>query len=270
MPADPKPAGLTVGGLILDLDGTLCRGEQVVPGAPEALNRLREMGVGWVFPSNTLDPPDVYAQRLQRFGIPASPGDIIQPVQVLRQYLRRELPGATLFAIAQPYLRQQLEPEFTFSEDPERIQVVIASYDPQFDYRKLTVAFRALRRGARFLATNVDATCPLPEGEYPDAAAVIGALEACSGRKLELNLGKPSPLMLQAALARLGLEKEAIILVGDRLETDIRMANEAGIQSVLVLTGVTRRGDVASSPWQPGAVLESLAALPELLGLAAR
>ncbi len=267
MPADPNLAGRPVHGLILDLDGTLCRGEQTIPGAPQAVARLRQAGLRVVFLSNTLDPPDLYARRLARLGIPATAQDIIQPVIVLRQYLRRELPSATLFAIAQPYLRQQLEPEFSFSEDPEQIQAVVASYDPQFDYHKLTVGFRALRRGARFLATNIDATCPLPDGEYPDAAAVIAALEACSGRRMELNLGKPSPFMLQAALRRLGEEKEATLLVGDRLETDIRMAREGGLPSVLVLTGVTRREDLENSPFQPEAVIESMTQLPDLLGL---
>ena len=151
---------------------------------------------------------------------------------------------------------------FKLSEDPALIDVVVASFDRGFDYHKLTIGFQALKRGARFLATNMDATFPLPEGELPDAAAVIAALEACSKRQLELNVGKPSPLMLEAAMERLDLEAADLLLVGDRLETDILMGINAGIRTVLVLTGASQRTDLEQSQLKPDAVLDSIAELP--------
>jgi ribonucleotide monophosphatase NagD (HAD superfamily) len=143
----------------------------------------------------------------------------------------------------------------------------VVSFDREFNWEKLTIAFRALRRGALFVATNIDATAPQPEGEVPDAGAVIGALEGCSGRKLDVNVGKPSELMLQATLTRLGLPPEVTLLVGDRLETDIAMGTAAGMRTGLVLSGVTSREGLRGSSLQPDVVLEGLRDLPAWLGI---
>jgi arabinose operon protein AraL len=129
------------------------------------------------------------------------------------------------------------------------------------------------------VATNPDRTCPLPEGEVPDCAAVIGALEGCTGKQVEVVAGKPSPVMLEIALGVLGLGAGDCLMAGDRLETDILMANRAGVRSALVLSGVTRSADLraAGAPEagpdgapRPDAVLDSLADLPALLGIVAR
>jgi NagD protein len=148
------------------------------------------------------------------------------------------------------------------SNAPEEIEVVVASFDRTFDYHKLNIGFQALRRGARFLATNADRTCPVEGGEIPDAGAVIGALEGCSNRQVELVVGKPSPLIMEIALERLGLPADACLMVGDRLETDIAMGRRVGMSTALVLSGVTRREDLAHSSIQPDYVLESIAELP--------
>ncbi|MEM4725049.1 MAG: HAD hydrolase-like protein, partial [Candidatus Hadarchaeum sp.] len=184
---------------------------------------------------------------------------------VLQRYLKQHMPDAVVFAIGEPELSEELAADFRLSEDPDEITVVIASFDPTFDYRKLNIAFHALRRGARFLATNTDATCPLDDDEIPDAAAVIGALEGCSGRKLELVTGKPSPLVAEAALERLGKPASQCLIVGDGLATDIVMGHHVGMTTVLVLTGVTSQADLAHAPIQPDHVLRSLADLPALL-----
>ncbi|MGB9757549.1 MAG: HAD-IIA family hydrolase, partial [Candidatus Bipolaricaulaceae bacterium] len=144
------------------------------------------------------------------------------------------------------------------------VEYVVVAFDRTFDYRKLNVAFQALRRGARFYATNPDRTCPVEDGEVPDAAAVIAALEATTGRKVEKVFGKPSRYMVEAALEILGLPPERCAVVGDRLETDIRMAKENGLIGILVLTGVTRPEDLEHSPLKPDYVLPSLAELPAL------
>jgi len=161
-------------------------------------------------------------------------------------------------------LIEELSAHFVFSQDPDEIDVVIASCDRSFDFDKLNIAFQALRRGARFWAANADATCPVPGGEIPDAGAVIGALEGCSKRKVELVAGKPSPLVAKAALEQLGLPASECLIVGDRVETDIVMGHRAGMHTALVLTGVTRRADLAHAPVQPDYVLESIAEVPRL------
>jgi arabinose operon protein AraL len=252
-------------GIIFDLDGTVYRGEQLIPGAREAVETLRRRAHPIVFVTNALESHAEHAAKLTRLNLPAHPDEVIGATLILMRYLSRHMPDATLFAISDPVLLGQLSTNFRLSEDPEEIDVVIASCDQTFDFRKLNIAFQALRRGARFLATNGDATYPVPGGELPDAGAVIGALEGCSRRKVELIAGKPSPLMVEAALERLGRPAGECLMVGDSLETDILMGHRAGMTTVLVLTGVTRRADLAHAPVQPDFVLQSIAEVPRLL-----
>jgi arabinose operon protein AraL len=248
-------------GYIFDLDGTLYRGEQIIPAAPQTIAGLRERGCGVVFLSNKpLQPREAYAEKLTRLGIPTAPEDVINSSLALARYLTREMAGATLFVIGEPPLLEELKAAgFGFSEDPEHIDAVIASFDRTFDYHKLNVAFQALRKGARFLATNADPTCPVDQGEIPDAGAVIGALEGCTGRQVELVVGKPSPMIVAIALERLGLRAQDCLMVGDRLETDMVMGHLSGIDTALVLTGVTRRERLVEASVQPTFVLESVA-----------
>jgi arabinose operon protein AraL len=142
---------------------------------------------------------------------------------------------------------------------------VIASFDRTFDYRKLCIAFEALKRGARFVATNPDRTCPIEGGELPDCAGVIAHLEAVTLRKVEAIVGKPSPLTIEATLEILGLPAAECILVGDRIETDIRMGKESGMKTALVMTGVTDAKTLEASPIRPDHVFASIAGLEGLL-----
>jgi HAD superfamily hydrolase (TIGR01450 family) len=252
-------------GIIFDLDGTVYLSDHLIPGARQVIEQLREQGQRMVFVSNKpLQSRTDYAAKLTRLGVPTHPDDVINSSLVLTRYLGREMPGVTVFAIGEPPLLEELAASFRLSEDPDEIEVVIASFDRTFDYRKLNIGFQALRRGARFFATNADATCPIAGGEIPDAAAVIGALEGCSKRKVELVVGKPSPLIVEVALEQLGLPAGECLMVGDRVETDILMGHRAGMTTALVLTGVTRRADLAHAPAQPDYVLESIAGVTRL------
>lgn len=253
-------------GYILDLDGTVYLGETVVPGAPAAVAELRVRGRRLMFLSNKpLDSRAAYAEKLSHMGIPARESDVLNSSFVLARYMAQEEPGARVFAIGEPPLLEELERAgLTVTDNPARIDHVVAAFDRTFDYRKLNIAFQALRRGAGFWATNPDRTCPVDGGEIPDAAAVIAALEATTGRKVGTIAGKPSPLMMEAALTVLGLPAQSCAMVGDRLETDIRMALESGLVAVLTLTGVAKRKDLASAEHRPHYVINSLAELAEL------
>ena len=135
------------------------------------------------------------------------------------------------------------------SDDPERIDIVIASYDRTFDYSKLQIAFDAIwfHRRAILIQTNPDRFCPFPGGRgEPDCAAITAAIEACTGVKSVANLGKPSHIMLEEALQGLDVDPAACVMVGDRLHTDIQMALDTGMASCLVLTGETTPDDVAA------------------------
>jgi len=252
---------------IFDLDGTIYLGERAIPGAPETVRRLREAGSRVTFISNKpLEPRERYAEKLTRLGIPAEPADVLTSGHVLGCWLAAESPGARVFVVGEPPLLAELA-AFRLRVTngtplEEEADFVVAAFDRTFDYAKLNSAFLAIRRGARFVATNADRTCPVEGGEVPDAAAVIGAIEGCTGQKVEFIAGKPSPLIIEAGLARMGgLSPDQCLVVGDRLETDMLMAQRAGAVSALVLTGVTRREALAASPVQPDYVLESVADL---------
>lgn len=253
----------TIRGIIFDLDGTLYRGDQATPGAPQAVRRLRQAGCRVTFISNKpLQPRQCYAEKLTRLGIPAEPADVLTSGYVLGRWLAQEAPGARLYVLGELPLLEELRAFGLHPTDGRgAVDFVVAAFDRTFDYAKLNIAFQALRRGARLVATNGDRTCPVEGGEIPDAGAVIGAIEGCTGRRPELVAGKPSPLMIEAGLARMGLPAGECLVVGDRLETDIRMGIEAGTATALVLTGVTRRQDIPASPWRPDLVLESMAEL---------
>jgi HAD superfamily hydrolase (TIGR01450 family) len=231
-------------GYILDLDGTVYLGDVLLPGAERLIRKLRELDRRAVFLSNnpTRDP-QMYADKLTGLGLPTSASEIVNTVVTMVRWLLRNHPGATVFPIGEEPLKRSLrEAGIKTSEDPEQIDFVIASYDRTFDYRKLQIAFDAIwyHERARLITTNLDRYCPLPDGRgEPDAAAVIGAIEACTGAKCEANVGKPDPIMLTTALDLLGLREKDCVMTGDRLYTDIRMALDVGMPCAVVLTGET-------------------------------
>lgn len=258
-------------GFILDLDGTVYLGESALPGAVNTCAELRRRGKKLLFVSNKpLHDRAAYAAKLIRLGIPARPDDVLTSTHVLGLYLSRTAPGHHLYVVGEENTRQELRGHglIVLDEvsaenpmevvDPTGIDAVVVAFDRTLDYCKLNTAYQALLKGARFYATNPDKACPMPGGSIPDAGATIKALEYLTGRAVELVAGKPSPLMLQEAGRLIDLPPERCLMVGDRLETDIRMGLEAGMHTALVLTGVTQRFDLQNSPYQPDVVLESL------------
>jgi HAD superfamily hydrolase (TIGR01450 family) len=200
--------------------------------------------------------------------VPVTEGDIIHSSQVMVNFLRRRMPAARLFVVGEEPLKTELSAAgFVLTDDPGKIDAVIASFDRTFVYRKLQIAFDAIRGGARFFATNADRYCPVPGGGEPDAAAVIAAIEACTATKVEAVVGKPSEYTIEAILDRLGLPAERCMMTGDRLETDVVMGLNAGMDASLVLTGATTEAVLAASPIQPTYVLRRLG---DLLSLALR
>jgi HAD superfamily hydrolase (TIGR01450 family) len=247
-------------GFIFDLDGTLYLGDHLLPGAAEALSRLRAAGKKVAFVSNKpIGTRQEYAEKLNRLGIPCELDEVINSSLVAARWLQKHHPGARCFPVAEaPVINDLLAHGLHISEDPERIDVVVVSFDRTFDYRKLEIAYRAALHGADLMATNPDRTCPMPGYHLPDAACMIAAIEACTERKVDPIVGKPSPIMLQEALDTLGLEAPDCAMVGDRLETDMQMARSAGLAAVLVLTGVTKREDVERIGVRPDIVLEGV------------
>lgn len=237
-------------GYVFDLDGTIYLGDQLLPGAKRLIEALRGLGKRVVFLSNNpTKDPEMYADKLTKLGIPTPPAEIVNTVVTMTQWLLRNHPDATVFPISEePLIRSLRDVGIRISEDPAEIDVVIASYDREFDYRKLQIAFDAIwyHGRARLVTTNPDRYCPLPGGRgEPDAAAIVGAIEGCTGAKCEVNVGKPDPIMLETIMDMLDLDAAECVMTGDRLYTEIRMARDAGMPSAVVLTGETTTGSLA-------------------------
>ncbi len=234
---------------IFDLDGTLYLGDELLPGARRVIDELRARGKVVRFVSNNPTKDlRMYAEKLARLGLLVSDEEIVTTIVTMTRWLLANQPDAVVFPIGEaPLIRALTNAGIRISSNPAEIDIVIASYDRGFTYEKLQIAFDAIwyYKRARLVATNPDPYCPIAGGRgEPDAAAVIAAIEACTGTKCETVVGKPDPIMLRTTLEGLDVELANCAMVGDRLSTDIRMALNAGMVSMLVLTGETSIDDL--------------------------
>ncbi len=240
-------------GYVFDLDGTIYLGDELLPGAERLILKLRELERRVVFLSNNpTKNSEMYAQKLTELGLKTPTEEIVNTVVTMTQWLLQNHSEATVFPISEEPLKNSLfEAGIRMSEDPEEIDIVIASYDRGFDYRKLQIAFDAIwfHKRARLVTTNPDRYCPFPGGRgEPDAAAIVGAIEGCTGAKCAVNVGKPDSIMLKAIMDLVGLEAKDCVMTGDRLYTEIRMALDAGMPSAVVLTGESTTEDLGKEP----------------------
>jgi arabinose operon protein AraL len=249
-------------GWLFDLDGTVYLGDRLLPGAAAAIAALRADGRRVAFLTNKpLQTREDYAAKLTRLGVATTPDDVITSSLVLARHLVTLDPGAPLFVIGEPPLLAELRAHGFEVRADARVRWVVIAFDRTFDYAKLNTALQASRAGARLIATNPDRTCPTEDGEIPDCAGMTAAVEAVTGRTVEAVVGKPSPLMLEVALAALGLPARECAIVGDRIETDIVMGKRLGLATVLVLSGITRADDPRIAEIGPDLVLPSLSEL---------
>jgi HAD superfamily hydrolase (TIGR01450 family) len=240
-------------GYVFDLDGTIYLGDELLPGAKRLILKLRELGKRVIFLSNNpTKDPTMYAEKLGKLGLKTPASEIVNTVVTMTRWLLSNHPEATVFPISEEPLKNSLsEAGIRISENPEEIDIVIASYDRGFDYRKLQIAFDAIwfYKRAMLVTTNPDRYCPFPGGRgEPDAAAIVAAIEACTGAKCQVNVGKPDPIMLETIIDLIGLDAKECVMSGDRLYTEIQMAKHAGMPSAVVLTGETTEEDLAREP----------------------
>ena len=249
-------------GWLFDLDGTVYLGEALLPGAERVIAALRAADRRVAFLSNKpLHTRADYAAKLSRLGIAATAEDVINSSIVLARHLRALDPGAPVFVIGEPPLLAELAAHGFEVRPDHRVRWVVIAFDRTFDYAKLNVALQAVKQGARLIATNPDRTCPTEDGEIPDCAGMIAAVEAVTGHTVETIVGKPSPIILEVALAALGVAAADAVMVGDRIETDIVMGKQRGLATVLVLSGITRADDPRIAEVRPDLVLPGIADL---------
>lgn len=252
-----------VKGFIFDLDGTVYLGKQLIEGADIVINSLLDQGKKVLFLTNkTIESRHRYVEKLRGFNINASLENILNPTVTLIDYLRGHHPDATLYVIGEQPIKDELTlAGFREGMSPSEVDVVVLSWDRDFHYDHLNFAYQAVKLGAKMIATNPDRTCPVEVGDVPDCAGMIGAVEAVAGKKIDVQIGKPSVLTIEAALKILQLKPDECVMIGDRLETDIRMGIEAGMKTALVLSGITTEDDLRSSAWKPDYVLPSVSGL---------
>lgn len=260
-------SGQQIEGALVDLDGTVYLGGDLIPGARNAIQTLRERGVSVLFLSNnTTKRRGDYVEKLDKLGIPATIDDILNSASVTASYLADHHPTDAIFVVGEEPLREELRGAgLAVTDRPEEADVVLASMDREFDYDTLTASIRAIGPDTAFLATNPDRTCPTERGEIPDCGAITGAIEGGSGGTLDRVLGKPAQTTVDAATDAIGVDASRCLMIGDRLETDIRMGNRAGMTTVLTLTGVTDRATLERTDEQPDYVIVSLAEIGTVL-----
>ncbi|TLS37280.1 HAD-IIA family hydrolase [Pseudalkalibacillus caeni] len=256
-------------GIIFDLDGTVYRGEELIDGAAETVKRMKELGNKVVFLTNKpIATRKDYVEKLNKLGIEVQLEEVVNSGYLTGMYLSNVLKrDEKVLVIGEDALLEEIAPfNIPLTESEENAEYVLLSWDRDFTYKKLDKAFQAWKNGAKVIATNPDRTCPVKGGEVPDCGAIIGALEGATGEPIHAVIGKPSSFAANS-IARdiFKLPPEQCYMIGDRLETDIRMAVENGLQSILVLTGVASKEEAESSKYQPDFILNSVADLDSVL-----
>lgn len=252
-------------GVVLDLDGVVYRGRELLPGSAEFLAWLRERELPFAFvTNNSTRTPGQYVEHLRRLGIAAEEAQVITSALCAAALLRRwELRGPVL-VVGGEGLRQAVRQAGNALVDEGEAEAVVVGLDTQLTYARLRAACSALRRGARFMATNLDANLPV-EGElWPGAGAIVAAIRTATGRE-PVCVGKPEPYPFQMALERLGTRPQETLMVGDQMATDVVGARRMGMPTALVLTGVASEEDARAGDVRPDLVARDLGELLRLL-----
>ncbi|MFC7079677.1 HAD-IIA family hydrolase [Halorussus caseinilyticus] len=257
---------MTVRSVVLDVDGTLVRGDETIPGAVAAVDRLRERGLDVLMLSNnpTRTPAD-YADWLADLGFAVGPDEVLTSGALTADYVAAEYPDSATYLLGEAGLRAMLADRgVPLVADPDAAEVVVASIDREFTYDRLREALWALE-GAAFVATDPDRTIPAADRPVPGSGAIVAAVAEAADRDPDAMLGKPATTAAEAVESRVTGTGAEILVVGDRLDTDVLMGERAGMTTALALSGVTTRGDAEVSEVVPDYVVDSVADVESLL-----
>ncbi|RZQ61816.1 HAD-IIA family hydrolase [Amycolatopsis suaedae] len=247
---------------LTDMDGVLVHEEHLVPGADEFLAELRANDISFlVLTNNSIYTPRDLRARLLRTGLDVPETSIWTSAMATAKFLASQRPGGSAFVIGEAGLTTALhEAGYVLTErDPD---YVVLGETRTYSFSAITRAIRLIEAGAKFIATNPDATGPSLEGSLPATGSVAALIERATGRQ-PYYVGKPNPLMMRSALRSLGAHSEKALMIGDRMDTDIHSGIEAGLQTILVLTGISTRESAELYPYRPTRVIDSVA---ELIG----
>ncbi len=243
---------------LIDMDGVLVAGKNLLPGADLFIQRLHEKKRKFlILTNNPLYTPGDLAHRLQTTGLPIEKEQIFTSAMATAMFLKAQNPEGTAFVIGESGLTEAIHDAgyVITSSDPE---YVVVGETNSYSMEQVTKAIRLIHKGAHFIATNPDPSGPSPYGLVPACGAMAALIEKASGFS-PFFVGKPNPIMMRLALNYLGGHSEETAMVGDRMDTDIISGLEAGLITILVLSGITHREQVSSYPFQPNFILDSVA-----------
>lgn len=245
---------------LMDMDGVLVRGDVPIAGAPEFIARLRERGTPFlVLTNNSAHTPRDLSARLRASGLDVPEESIWTSALATARFLRDQRPGGSAFVIGESGLTTALhQAGYTLSErNPD---YVVLGETRVYSFQRISQAIRLVAAGARFIATNPDPIGPTPDGPLPATGSVAALISRATGVE-PYFVGKPNPLMMRSALNAIDAHSETTAMVGDRMDTDVVSGIEAGLETILVLTGLTAREDVERYPYRPSRIADSIADL---------
>jgi NagD protein len=251
---------MTAKNYLLDMDGVLVRGRQPISGAQEFIARLVESATPFlVLTNNPLYTPRDLQHRLSSEGLEVPEKNLFTSAMATAQFLSQQRPNGTAFVIGESGLTHALH-QVGYTLSAAKPEYVVLGETHAYNLEQVTQAIRLVAGGARFIATHPDPTGPSEDGLIPACGAMAALIERAAGVR-PYYVGKPNPLMMRRALNHLGAHSENTIMVGDRMDTDVVAGMEAGMETILVLSGVTRAEDVERFPYRPTRVLPSVAAI---------
>ncbi|GBD37679.1 Ribonucleotide monophosphatase NagD [bacterium HR36] len=244
-------------GYLIDMDGVLCRGREMIPGADSFIAALREAGIPFLLLTNNSQRSrrDI-ATRLQRIGIPVDEEHIFTSAMATARFLARMKPNGTAYVIGEGGLTTALHLN-GFAIVDHAPDFVVIGEGRTVTFEQLEQAVQFVAQGARLIATNLDPNCPTESGLRPGCGAIVAMIETATGRKA-FSVGKPSPVMLRAARKELDLRSEETCIIGDTMETDIWGGFQLGYHTILVLSGSTQLADLAQYAFRPEKVVASV------------
>lgn len=249
---------------LMDMDGVLVRGRTAIPGAGDFITRLNAQNIPYlVLTNNPIYTPRDLAHRLTTAGLSVPEDRIFTSALATARFLQAQLPNGSAYVIGESGLTDAIH----------RIGYVITDHEPDYvvlgethgyNFTNITKAVRLVSAGARFVATNPDVSGPSEEGLVPACGAMAALIQTATG-VAPFFVGKPNPLMMRSALNYLGVHSEDTVMIGDRMDTDVVSGVNSGVETILVLTGVTRQEEIERFPYRPTDVAESIAhvALPD-------
>ena len=249
---------------LTDMDGVLVREEHAIPGADRWISRLRELDRPFlVLTNNSIYTPRDLSARLRASGLEVPEHAIWTSALATARFLADQRPGGTAFVIGEAGMTTALhDVGYTLTErSPD---YVVLGETRTYSFERITQAIRLILGGARFIATNPDVSGPTPDGPLPATGSVAALISRATGVE-PYFVGKPNPLMMRSALNAIEAHSETAVMIGDRMDTDVKSGLEAGMHTVLVLTGSTDRSEIERFPFRPGRVVDSIADLVDEL-----